>query len=157
MALLVGRYVNKIDKKGRVSVPKAFREVFKEEGFGGLFAFPSLKAPAIRACGMEFMARLGASLENLEMFSDDQEDLASVIHDNAHSLSFDPEGRIVLPAELVDFAGITTQALFVGRSFEVFIWAPQTFEEHRKRTFERARSRGPTLPLRPRPPADGAP
>ena len=36
MALLVGRHVNRIDKKGRVSVPKPFRDYFRDKGFAGL-------------------------------------------------------------------------------------------------------------------------
>jgi MraZ protein len=149
MALLVGRYLNKIDSKGRVSVPKPFRESFHGQGFAGLYAFPSFKFPAIEACGEAFMARVSDSLEDLEMFSDDQDDLASVILENAHPLAFDPEGRVVLPKDLLDFSGIAGQALFVGRGARLQIWDPEVYEGHRVHAFERARARGATLRLRP--------
>ena len=58
MPLLVGRYVNKIDKKGRGSVPKPFRDSFKGQGFKGIYAYPLFKYPAIEACGEDFMMRL---------------------------------------------------------------------------------------------------
>ncbi len=149
MALLVGRYVNKIDKKGRVSVPKPFRDAFAEQSFAGLYAYPLFKSPAIEACGEDFMVRLSESLEDLDMFSDEQDDLASVILENAHPLTFDPEGRVVLPQELLDHTGITTQALFVGRGSRMQIWEPDTYTKHAKQSFDRARSRGATLRLRP--------
>ena len=155
MALLVGRHVNKIDSKGRVSVPKPFRAAIGDQGFAGIYAYPSFKYPAIEACGDAFMRRLSESLEGLEMFSDDQDDLASVILENAHALAFDPEGRVVLPKELLDYAGIDGQALFVGRGPNMQIWAEATYDKHRGQAFERARSRGATLRLRPVRPGDG--
>ncbi|MCG8512311.1 MAG: division/cell wall cluster transcriptional repressor MraZ [Rhodospirillales bacterium] len=148
MALLIGRHVNKIDKKGRVSVPKPFRDAFKDQTFAGFYAYPLFKSPALEACGEDFMNRLSASLEDLDMFSDEQDDLASVILENAHPLSFDPEGRVVLPQELLDHAGITDQVLFVGRGARMQIWNPEDYAKHSKQAFERARSRGATLRLR---------
>ena len=148
MALLVGRHVNKIDRKGRVSVPKLFRDVFKGQTFTGLYAYPLFKSPAIEACGEDFMIRLSDSLDDLDMFSDEQDDLASVILENAHPLAFDPEGRVVLPPELLEHANITTQALFVGRGGRMQIWEPDAYAKHSTNAFARARSRGATLRLR---------
>ncbi|MDH5748281.1 MAG: division/cell wall cluster transcriptional repressor MraZ [Rhodospirillales bacterium] len=148
MALLVGRYVNKIDKKGRVSVPKPFRDSFKGQGFSGLYAYPLFKVPAIEACDEAFMIRLSSSLEDLDMFSDDHDDLASVILENAHPLPFDPEGRIVLPGELLEYANISAQAVFVGRGGRLQIWDPDSYAKHSLQAFERARTRGATLRLR---------
>ncbi len=149
MALLVGRHINKIDKKGRVSVPKPFRDYFRDKGFAGLYAFPLFKYPAIEACAEDVMQRLNDSLEEIDMFSDDQDDLNTVILENAHSLSFDPEGRIVLPGDLMEDAGITEQVLFVGVGSRIRIWDPDTYTEHRGPAVERLRRRGATLRLRP--------
>lgn len=155
MALLVGRHINKIDSKGRISVPKPFRAAMGEQGFAGIYAYPSFKYPAIESCGETFMRRLSESLESLEMFSDDQDDLASVILENAHSLPFDPEGRVVLPKELLDYAGIDKQALFVGRGPHMQIWDEAAYDKHRGQAFQRARSRGATLRLMPVRPEKG--
>ena len=103
MTPLVGRHIHKIDKKGRVSVPKLFRDSFAGQDFAGLFAYPLFKVAAIEACGEDFMSRLSESLEDMDLFSDEHDDLASVILGNAHPLPFDPEGRVVLPEELLDF------------------------------------------------------
>lgn len=154
MTLLVGRHVYKIDKKGRVSVPKPFRDSFEGQDFAGLYAYPLFKVAAIEACGEDFMIRLSESLEDLDLFSDEQDDLAAVILENAHRLPFDPEGRVVLPKELLDFAEITDMVVFVGRGARLQMWEPSAYEINRKQAFERARSRGATLRLR-RPPGDG--
>lgn len=152
MPFMVGRYVNKIDRKGRVSVPKSFRDVLADQspGFAGIYAYPQFKAPAIEACGETFMKQLADSIDDLDMFSDDQDDLASIVLESAHQLPFDPEGRIVLPAELLDHGGLSGEAMFVGRGVRFAIWNPAAFDEHRGQAFARARDRGATLPLRRR-------
>jgi len=149
MALFVGRHVNRIDKKGRVSVPKPFRAALQSVGSQILFAYPLFKHQAIEACDEVFMARLSASLDDLDMFSDEQDDLAAIVLENAHALNFDPEGRIALPKELADHAGIATDAVFVGRGARFQIWAPKAYEANRAMAFERAKARGATLRLRP--------
>lgn len=150
MALLVGRHLNKIDKKGRVSVPKAFREAFAGQGFAGVYAYPLFKFPALEACGEAFMTRISESLdEGMAMFSDEQDDLATVIMNNAEPLPFDPEGRVVLPKHFLDHARLSSDAIFVGRGTRFQIWEPAAFEVQNRQAFERARSRGATLRLMP--------
>ncbi len=151
MALFVGRHRNRVDKKGRVSVPKPFRAAFAGDDFSGVYVYPLFKFPALEACGEAFMERLAESLDDLPMFSEEQDDL-SVILENAHALPFDPEGRIVLPADLVNAAGLGGEAMFVGRGQRFQIWEPKAYESVRGPAFERARARGTTLPLRPRRP-----
>ena len=155
MPLLVGRYVNKIDKKGRVSVPKPFRESFKGQSFKGIYAYPLFKYPAIEACGEEFMMRLGEGLDDLDVFSDEQDDLAAAILERAHALPFDPEGRVVLPGELLAHGDIAGEAVFVGRGARLQIWEPKAYEANSAKALERARARGATLRLRPTPSPDG--
>lgn len=149
MALLVGQHLNGIDKKGRVSVPKPFRAALDGQGFAGIYVYPLFKFPAVEACGEAFMTRLSASLDQLDMFSDDHDDLASVILENAHALSFDTEGRITLPEPLIEAASFKSKALFVGRGGRFQIWNPETYKLHRADAFERARARGATLKLQP--------
>lgn len=150
MALLVGRHVNKIDKKGRVSVPKAFREAFAGQGFAGIYVYLLFKVPALEAAGEAFMSRIGESLdETMEMFSDEQDDLATIIMNNAEALPFDSEGRVVLPQQFIDHAGLSTDAVFVGRGARFQIWEPAAFEVQNRQAFERARARGATLRLKP--------
>ncbi|WP_417832151.1 division/cell wall cluster transcriptional repressor MraZ [Terasakiella sp.] len=149
MALFVGKHLNKIDKKGRTSVPKPFRASFETQNFRGMYAYPSFKFPAIAACDETFMTVLADSLTaETDFFSDDQDDLAAVILESASQLSFDTEGRVILPQELLEHAGITDQALFVGRGREILIWEPSAYEAHAKQAFSRAKAAKRTLKLR---------
>jgi len=148
MAALIGRHINRIDKKGRVSVPKPFRDALSDQKFTGVYAYPSFKYPAIEACGEAFIQRIIASLDDLELFSDEQDDLASTILENSNQLPYDTEGRVILPPALLEHADIISEAEFVGRGSRFQIWNPSAYELHNSTAFARARSRGVTLRLR---------
>ena len=148
MAALIGKHINKIDKKGRVSVPKPFRNALADQDFQGVYAFPSFKHAAIEICGDAFIQRIISSLDDLDLFSDDQDDLASTILGNSHQLIYDTEGRINLPVDLLSHAGIGAQALFVGRGTRCQIWEPAAYDVYNASSFARARNRGATLSLR---------
>ncbi len=147
MGVFTGTQTNKVDKKGRVSVPKTFRALFEGERFQGVYVFPSFRQPTLEACPESFMERIVDSLEDLPMFSDEQDDL-SIIVESAQRLAFDPEGRIVLPDDFRDCTGIDAEAAFVGRGRTFQMWAPKAYAEARKPAFERAKTRGLTLKLR---------
>lgn len=147
MGVFTGTHTNKVDKKGRVSVPKTFRALFDKEAFQGVYVFPSFRQPTLEACPESFMERIVDSLEDLPMFSDDQDDL-SIIVESAQRLPFDPEGRIVVPDDFRADTGIDTEIAFVGRGRTFQMWNPAAYAENRQPAFDRAKSRGLTLKLR---------
>jgi MraZ protein len=151
MALFISTFVNKVDRKGRVSVPATFRAALKGQSFNGIVAFRSYRESTIEACAMDRMEELSQSLDALEQFSAEQDALASTIFADAHQLPIDGDGRINLPPLLAEHAGITDAAAFVGRGATFQIWSPETFERHQAQARKAAQERGATLRLVPRP------
>ncbi len=151
MPVLVGTHVNKIDRKGRVSVPKQFRDVLQtsQPRYAGIFAFPLFTAPAIEACGEDFMSRISNSLGRLDLFSVEQDDMAKLVLGSTHQLPFDTEGRVVLPGALLEHAEISGEALFVGQGERFQIWGADNYRKHLAEAVERARAGNATLPLAP--------
>jgi len=149
MALFMSRFVNKVDRKGRVSVPAAFRSALQGQSFHGIVAIPSFREQAIIGCGMDFMERIADGMEEHALFSDAQDDLSAAVFAAAHQLGLDGEGRIMLNQELAAHAGIEDQAAFVGRGRTFEIWEPGAFEAHLESARQNARSGQTTLQLRP--------
>jgi len=140
-------FVNKIDRKGRVSVPAPYRAALTGQSFAGIVAFRSLKYPTLDAGGYDRLEEITKSLDELPELSDERDALASMISD-AQQLPFDSEGRIILPQPLLVYAGIGENAAFVGvgRSFQ--IWEPERYQRHQEELRDRVRQRGFTLPPR---------
>ena len=155
MALFVGTDVNKLDRKGRVSVPASFRAALAGQSFAGIVAFPSFKHKALECCAIDFMEQMALSLYEIDTFSAQQDDLAETLFAEANKLPFDSEGRIVLPALLVKHAGLAEMAAFVGRGPRFQIWEPKAHEAYRAAARERVLRQNMTLKVRP--PKDPAP
>ncbi len=146
MALFLSTYVNKVDKKGRVSVPARYRAVLAKHNssdpdFNGVVVYMSLSHPAIEACGMDFMEGLSRGLDDFNPFSDDHDDFADALMPAASELAFDREGRVMLPADLMAQAGIIDTVAFVGRGERFQLWEPEAFRRRQAEALSRARAK----------------
>ncbi len=130
MSLFLATHVNKIDKKGRVSVPASFRATLAQQSFQGVVLFRSLRFGTIEGCGMDRMEKLSQGLDHFVQFSSEQSDLSASIFADAQPLPFDPEGRVMLPEMLIEYAKIDDAAAFVGCGATFQIWNPDLFRKH---------------------------
>jgi MraZ protein len=120
-------YILRLDAKGRVSVPAAFRAVLAREGGEGLFCFPALDRPAVEAGGLALMAEIESLIGRFPPFSEEREQFATALYGSGEMMKIDPEGRISLSDHLKDHAGIIDAAAFVGIGHKFQIWAPDRF------------------------------
>ena len=153
MTLFLSTTINKVDRKGRVSVPAAFRAVISSQAFHGIVAFPSFKHSAVQCGGMDWMEKLGAGVDAFDMFSDEHDTLTAALFANAKQLAFDGEGRILLPDSLIAHANLSDQAAFVGRGPLFEVWNPATFKAYQADAVRQAAEQG--LTLRPGTPPGG--
>ena len=144
MAVFLSTFANKVDRKGRVSVPAPFRGVLDRQNSTGIILYPSFKHPCIEGSGDERIQEIVDSIDALDVFSDEAENLQTILADARH-LSIDTDGRIVMPPELLDYAGLRDSATFVGLGKSFQIWAPAAVDAHRERNRARAREQGVTL------------
>jgi len=128
--MFLSKFYNNIDKKGRVSVPASYRAVLGKEIFNGIIAYPSIRNNCIEVCGISHIEKLRQMIENLDPYSEERDAFETIILGEAVQLSFDGEGRVILPVSLMQHAGIEEQACFVGKGVIFEIWQPQNFEKH---------------------------
>jgi len=145
MTHFLGTHQNRLDAKGRVSVPAPFRTALKVQE-SGLILRPSHKHPCIEAWPATVFGTLATPLDRLDLFSEAHDDLAAALYADAFPVESDKEGRIVLPEPLVLHAGLTEAVVFMGLGRTFQIWEPAAAERRRAEARERARSRGLTLP-----------
>ena len=138
MDRFVSTFTNKIDAKGRVSIPAAFRGVLERDGYkqgeaGGIYCYPSLDAPALDAGGERLAQKIDRLLSGLPDYSDERDELSVALYGDVHVLAVDGDGRIVLPEALRVHAGLAAQVTFVGLGDKFQIWQPERFAERRER------------------------
>ena len=147
MAFFLSTFTNKVDKKGRVSVPAQFRTAVSSSHFPGIVLYRPLNLPCIEGSDISFLEQLSDSLYgDFGPFDPHQMSVATAILGGASQLSFDPEGRIALPAELRGSAGIEGEATFVGIGRKFQIWASDAYKAHHAKQMAVAEVTAPGLP-----------
>lgn len=149
MSTFLGTHLNRLDAKGRVSVPAPFRSALRagsDNGTASLVLRPSHKHPCIEAWPEAIFQALATPLDRLDLFSEDHDDLAAALYADAYPLDADREGRIILPESLVKHAGLSEQVAFLGLGRIFQIWEPGAAERRRAEARERTKLRGVTLP-----------
>lgn len=149
MSLFLSTYINKVDKKGRVSVPANFRAALGKEEFQGVVVYSSFVNECIEACGMQRMARLSDSIDNMDPYSAGRDAFATTMLGGSFQLPFDGEGRIILPEALMQEIGVVEQAVFVGKGATFEIWAPAKFEQYANAAKKLAKQEKEKLRLSP--------
>ncbi len=145
MAVFIDTFVNKIDRKGRVSVPATFRAALAAQAFQGIVAMPSFKFPALHCAGMDWMNALIDSTANVDMFSPEHDELTMSMFPDSKQLPFDGEGRVLLPESLCAHANLSETAAFAGRGRYFEIWEPKALDDYKAEARKRAAEHQRTL------------
>ena len=137
MDLFVSQFINKIDKKGRVSLPSQFRNALPKKSKNEIILFKSLKFKSIEGCSSERINKIANKIEELDFFSDDQDDFATSIFSEIVATNLDKEGRFLIPENLKLYSNISNEATFIGQGHYFQIWEPQAATERQKKSRER--------------------
>ena len=120
---------NRIDAKGRVSVPSAFRSVLSQRDIRELYCFQDFMFPAISVGGLDLLDRFERQIASEDAFSPKANGMSLLIHGGGVFMKLDSEGRLPVTDFIRDYTGITTDVTFVGRADHFQLWQTQAFHE----------------------------
>ncbi len=127
--MFLSSFENKIDKKGRVSVPSTYRSHLNSMGYNGFITYPSFNHSALEACSQDRIEKLSNTIDSLNPFEEKRDYFATSVLSESVNLQFDTEGRVSLTQKLLDHAKIKNNILFVGLGKTFQIWEPKIFEK----------------------------
>ena len=127
--MFISTYENKLDKKGRVSVPASFRAYISNLGYNSVICFPSFNNQSIEAWPQDRIEKISNSIDNLNPFDEKRDYFATSVLAESINLQFDSEGRILITEKLLRHAKIKNNMLFVGQGKTFQIWEPTIFEK----------------------------
>ena len=144
MDLFISKYFNKIDKKGRVSLPSNFRNALPKNNKNEIILYKSIKTKSIEGCGVGRLKEISKRINNLDFFSEDYDDFSTSIFSEIVTTNVDKEGRFLIPEDLKLYAGIKKDAAFFGQGYFFQIWEPEkglkNIQTSRKRLLEEKKS-----------------
>ena len=138
--MFLSSYENKLDKKGRVSVPATFRAHLSSLGYNGFISYPSFNHFALEACSQDRIEKLSNTIDSLNPFEEKRDYFATSVLSESENLQFDTEGRVSISEKLLKHAKIDKNILFVGLGKTFNIWDPKNFQKFkifaRKKAFK---------------------
>ena len=126
--MFYGEYLHSIDRKGRLILPAKFREVAKSHFVERFFVTRGLDK-----CLFMFPEEEWRTQENkfkaISFTKQQARTFNRLYFSGAVEVTFDIQGRILLPQYLKDFAQIKREVVIVGVSNRIEIWAKDKWEK----------------------------
>ena len=136
--MFLSTFENRLDKKGRVSVPASFRSYLSNLGYNGIICYPSFNNSCIEAWPQDRIEKISDAIDNLNPFEEKKDYFATSILSESVNLIFDTEGRISLTKKLLQHSKIKTRILFVGLGKTFQIWEPSLFEKFKAKAIRKS-------------------
>ena len=137
MNFFVSQFLNKVDKKGRISLPSLFRNALPQDIKNEIILYKSIKYEAIEGCSSDRINEIAKRINSLDIFSDDQDDFSTSIFSEIIPTNLDSEGRFLIPDNLKKHANINFEANFIGQGHYFQIWEPEAALRRQKQSRER--------------------
>lgn len=121
--LLIGRYSSKVGAKGRIAIPVKLREQM-----GKTAIISQGYEKCLLLVDRDQWDKLTDFLRDKPLTVSPVRDTERFLFGSAYETEFDDQGRIVVPQELRDFAGLNGEAVFLGVGNRVEIWGRENWE-----------------------------
>ena len=122
--MLIGEYHHSIDEKSRIVLPSKYREELKSNfiitrGLDGcLFVYP-----------IDEWKKIIEKLKDLPFTKKDARAFLRFFLSGAVECTFDKQGRIFIPGQLIDYASIIKECVIIGVNERLEIWSKEKYNE----------------------------
>jgi MraZ protein len=124
-SMFTGKYIHNVDEKNRIIIPAKFRESLASGAYITLGLDQCLTIYPLD----EWNKFIDKTLQ-LNTNSADVRKYIRTISSNAVECSFDKQGRVSLPVELMSIAKITGECVLIGNLETIEIWAKDRWDEY---------------------------
>jgi len=134
--MFIGEFEYRVDEKGRVPIPPKFRtEELKKEGV--------VLCPGMEKCltiyPISEWKKLADSLTSGPIIPSKLRKLNRAIFATAFNIEIDGQGRIMVPAQLRQFAGIDDEVVMAGANNYLELWSKAEWVNEKASSQEEAR------------------
>ena len=120
--MFLGRYHHTIDTKGRLSIPGKYRDVLAKK-YDDVLVVAKDPERCLAIHPMEEWKRLAEKIQAIPRTRQSVKDYKRFVHGEAVDCVLDKQGRILIPPELRDFAGLDREAMLVGVDDHIEVWS----------------------------------
>jgi len=141
-----GQSLNKVDSKGRVSIPANFRRVLENcdpdwregDSAGIVIVYGDHRRKYLECFSIEAIERIEERIEQMEEGSQERRLLEHLYTGTVVETSVDETGRLVLPAKLRNKIDLENEAFFIASGDRFKIWKPDVYDQIEAKKVEAA-------------------
>jgi MraZ protein len=134
--LLTGTFVRSIDEKMRLAIPKQLREALGSAADETLYVTPHTDG-SLAIYTEKSLSQVAAHLSAASPAGQDVRDFSRLFYARAHPVEIDDQGRIRIPAELINLAGVGREAVLLGVQDHMELWDKGRWDEYLAKRQER--------------------
>lgn len=135
--MFMGRYNHTIDPKGRLSIPSKYREILGDE-----FVVSKGMDDCLFLYANEDWKAFETKLSSLPLMNDEARQFARFFLSGAQYVTVDKQGRILMPQDLRDFAGLEKDVVLAGMGSRIEVWDLDRWNANNSQVDIRAISKG---------------
>lgn len=128
MATFKGEYEHSVDSKGRVSFPARLRKYLDPAAQERFTILRGLEK-CLYLYPEDRWADVEDKLLSKNQFSKKNRMVTRNFLRTAEDVVLDNQNRIALPSKLMEFAEISSKAIFIGSGDRIEIWSPEALEQ----------------------------
>jgi len=125
--MFYGEYRHSLDEKGRLTIPAEFRHILEKRNPRRLFITKGLERCLFLFTEQEWRKE-EERFRNLSFTYTEARKFNRLYFSGASELSWDNQGRVLIPAYLKDYAQIQREVAIIGVSNRIEIWARDRWE-----------------------------
>lgn len=119
-----------LDAKGRMAVPTKYRGLLTDR-FAGKVVITVDPDRCLSIYPLKTWEEIERKLDRLPTFNPSARKLQRALTGHATEVEMDGNGRLMVPAPLREFAGITKKAVLMGQTRKFELWDAEQFEINR--------------------------
>jgi MraZ protein len=126
---LIGTYECKVDAKGRLMLPVAFKKQLSSVMEKGFVLKRAVFQPCLELYPMQEWESMMQNVNKLNRFKKKNNDFIRRFTAGVKSIDLDVSGRLLIPKDLVGFAGITKEIVVTSAVNIIEIWDKENYEK----------------------------
>jgi MraZ protein len=125
--MFLGQFQHAFDEKGRLMIPARYRDELE----GGAYITQGFDRCLMVMTGIYFK-QVYDSLSSMNLADPSTRLLRRLILSNAYPIEADKVGRVLVPQNLRQFAGLSGEAIVAGQGEYFEVWTPEAWEAQMK-------------------------
>lgn len=121
-----------LDTKGRLAVPTRYRDVLLEQNDGDIVVTVNHAERCLSLYLLDEWIEVERKLVKLPSMDKASQRLKRILIGHATDITLDKSGRILIPAPLREYAGLTKEAVMIGQGNKFEIWDAKTWDQKRE-------------------------